>query len=372
MKTQADMKAQVDVFLDCTDQSLGRDIDFWDSYIVTKEALDDEIERLASLSVPANGRRQAIIKHPRATAPANGFAPGTRVTLSVLKPGEKTEAFRHNATEVNFCIQGGGHTMVGGKRIDFKKFDVWNHPSYTTYWHVNDTDDLQVRMTYSNVALLEMMNIYIADESPVEVEAVRNYDKKDQNDPRRKTPFGTFQLTDEGAWLMPYETLINPEVVESNALYWDWNLVKKHLDKLEALGSDYIGRRLYMLYNPATGRTNGITPTFFATITIRPPNIVDRPHRHTSAAINYIMSGHGRSTVERKNITWKAGDLILTAPGWAVHNHASMDEAVYELTIQDQPLTLAMECLLWQEDLKRPPALLGAQPGFGTNRGDAG
>ena len=144
--------------------------------------------------------------------------------------------------------------------------------------------------------------------------------------------------------------------------------VKEHLDKLDALGQDYVGRRLYTLYNPSTGRTNGITPSFFATITIRPAHIVDRPHRHTSAAINYIFEGHGRSTVEGKKMTWGAGDLILTAPGWAIHNHASLDEKVYELTIQDQPFNIAMECMLWQEDLKLPPAVLGAEPGFGTNR----
>ena len=65
-----------------------------------------------------------------------------------------------------------------------------------------------------------------------------------------------------------------------------------HLDKLEALGKDYVGRRLYLLYNPLTGRTNGTTPNFFATMTIRPPKIVDRPHRHVSAAINYYFSRH--------------------------------------------------------------------------------
>ena len=42
---------------------------------------------------------------------------------------------------------------------------------------------------------------------------------------------------------------------------------------------------------------------------------------------------------------------MLSAPGWGVHNHASDDEPVYELTIQDSPLNIAMESLLWQEDL---------------------
>ncbi len=121
-----------------------------------------------------------------------------------------------------------------------------------------------------------------------------------------------------------------------------------------------------------TGRTNGTTPNFFATMTIRPPKIVDRPHRHTSAAINYYFQGRGRSTVEGKVLEWKAGDLMLSAPGWAVHNHASYDEYVYELTVQDQPLNIAMESLLWQESLKLPMAVLGQQEGFGTNRAAAG
>jgi gentisate 1,2-dioxygenase len=72
--------------------------------------------------------------------------------------------------------------------------------------------------------------------------------------------------------------------------------------------------------------------------------------------------------VEGEVFEWKAGDLMLSAPGWAVHNHASHDDYVYELTIQDQPLNIYMESLLWQENLKLPPALLGSEEGFGTNR----
>ena len=59
---------------------------------------------------------------------------------------------------------------------------------------------------------------------------------------------------------------------------------------------------------------------------------------------------------------------MLSAPGWGVHNHASYDEAVYELTIQDQPLNIFMESLLWQEDLKHPFTVLGTHAGFETNK----
>ncbi len=172
----------------------------------------------------------------------------------------------------------------------------------------------------------------------------------------------------DGGLLMPYETLINPEVVISRPLHFPWQDVKRELDKLEALGKDYVGRRLYMMYNPMTGRTNGITPNFFATITVRPPGIVDRPHRHVSAAINYYFHGRGYSVVAGNRYEWKSGDLMLSAPGWAVHNHASYEEQVYELTVQDQPLNIYMESLLWQESMKGQAVLLGSQAGFETNR----
>jgi gentisate 1,2-dioxygenase len=276
---------------------------------------------------------------------------------------------RRNSSEVEFCIRGGGTAVVGGRRIDFSTYDAWNHPAWRDTFQVNDRDELQVRLTYSNAPLLEKLNVHVVEDGGAESIAVRP--ASEEPDSRRRSPYGTFALTPEGAMLMPYETLIDPAPVHSHALHWPWRGVKEHLDRLEALGADYAGRRLYLLYNPATGRTNGTTASFFATITMRPAGIVDRPHRHVSAAINYYFRGRGRSVVAGKRYEWKAGDLMLSAPGWAVHNHASYDDdVVYELTIQDQPLHIAMESLLWQEDLKRPPRLLGAEAGFATNRAE--
>ena len=73
-------------------------------------------------------------------------------------------------------------------------------------------------------------------------------------------------------------------------------------------------------------------------------------------------------TIELTAAAEKAGDLMLSAPGWAIHNHASNDEDVYELTIQDSPLNIWMGSLLWQENLSQPMEALGASGGFTTNR----
>jgi gentisate 1,2-dioxygenase len=360
----------------------------WPPVIVTRETIEREVERLADLPRPDNGRRQTLIMHPNAPQPGRGLTPGVQVTLDVLKPGEETAPLRHNSTQVNFCIRGSGRTFVGDRAVPFVQYDVWNHPSYATYRHTNDGRDLQVRLTYSNAALLEMMRVHVVDEHPPTSAAERKEPSaardsahgKDPSaardsaheehaaDPRRRNPFGTFAIGREGAELMPYEILINPPAVASPALHWPWATVRSHLEKLEALGTEYVGRRLYLLYNPLTTRFNGTTPNFFATMTIRPPGIVDKPHRHISSAINYYFSGAGYSRVEGKRYEWKAGDLMVSAPGWAVHNHASYDERVFELTIQDQPLNIFMESLMWQEDLALPPRILGTDAGFATNR----
>ena len=333
--------------------------------VVPKEKIEAEVERLASLPPPSNGRRVSLIVNPLAGS-GNPFAPGTAVSLSVLKPGEKTKPIRHNSSQVNFCIRGAGHSTIGGKSFHFEQYDVWNTPPWAVYEHRNDTNDLQVRLTYSNSALLEKMQVHVVDENPKAPAGSK--DSGNGKHEHAENPFGTFQLTGDGGYLMPYEKLINPDIVAHQPLHFPWKKVKAELDKLTALGKSYVGRRLYLLYNPATGHTNGTTANFFATMCVRPKNIVDKPHRHTASAINYYFSGSGYSIVSGKRYPWKAGDLMLSAPGWAVHNHASNDEDVYELTIQDSPLNIWMGSLLWQEDLSQPAESLGMTGGFKTNR----
>jgi gentisate 1,2-dioxygenase len=356
------------VFVDRTGVAEQRH-DIWPPVVIAKEELDAEIARLSALPRPADGRRRSLIVHPRAEAPGLGLAPGIRVTLEVLLPGESTIPVRHSSSVVSFCIHGSGRAVLDGRPVDFAQHDVWYVPAMAVYTHHNETGATQVRLSYSNAALLEALNVHHVEEHPADESMGHTGDGAEA---RAAHPFDeVFRLGDDGAHLMAYEKLISPDVVEQRPLHWPWQDVKPHLERLEALGADYKGRRLYLLYNPATGRTNGTTNSFFATMCLRPANIIDRPHRHSAAAINYYFSGHGSSVVDGRTYEWKAGDLMLSAPGWAVHHHRSGDEPVYELTVQDSPLHLAMDSLMWQEDLKRSARLLGSHPGFATNRPEA-
>ncbi len=351
---------------------------WWEPIVITREAIAAEIDRLASLPLPDDGRRRSLIVHPKATAPGLGLAPGIQVALEVLLPGESTTSVRHNSTSVGFCIGGTGAATVGAKQFAFDQYDVWCTPSMASYSYTNTGPDLQARLAYSNAPLLEAMGVHIVEvgeataATTLSTEAPGPAEESNEvhDDNGDRAAIDHLIDLDDGAQLLSYERLIDPPPVESRPLHWPWAEVKARLDKLHALGERYRGRRLYLMYNPATGRTNGTTFSFFATMCLRPANIVDRPHRHVAAAINYFFSGAGNSLVGGKRYEWKAGDLMLTAPGWAIHRHASHGEDVYELTIQDSPLNLAMDSLLWQEDLKRPARLLGTEKGFATNRAD--
>lgn len=175
----------------------------------------------------------------------------------------------------------------------------------------------------------------------------------------------------DGARLLGYEHLIDIDVVPSLPLLWPWRTVAQYLSRVEGLGGEagkaYRGRHLYLLYNPATERRNGTTHSFFATLAQYPPNRVDIPHRHSSAAINYIFGGSGRSVVDGHRFEWQAGDIMLSAPAWAVHNHAAGPDGCRILTVQDHPLHIAMESLIWQETLKEPVVKLGSEIGAQTN-----
>ncbi|SVD13930.1 uncharacterized protein METZ01_LOCUS366784, partial [marine metagenome] len=177
----------------------------WPPITITGEQINREIERLADLPRPANGRRQVMFTHPSAPTPGRGLTPGVQVTLDVLKPGEETTPIRHNSTQVNFCIQGRGQTIVGDREINYSRYDVWNNPSFITYRHRNKSSKVLARLTYSNAALLEMMRVHLIDENPSS-DCPASSEGLGPSGPF-KAAQSIQEISDDGAALMPYDTL---------------------------------------------------------------------------------------------------------------------------------------------------------------------
>lgn len=343
--------------------------ELWEPFVVPKATILAEIERLADEPKPANGRRAALVVHPQAKAPGLGFAPGTDVTISVLKPGERTVPVRRNSNQIEIVIGGTGRVHVSEQTFSVEPNDIWNVPAMQTYWYENAGPGLFARLSYSNAPLLEKLGAHYFEENPrpvtidedekLTVTQKRQYARENAPD---------FAVTPEGARLRGYEYLVDIEVVESKAILWPWKAVQPHLRSSGNLDA----RRILLLYNPATERRNGTTHSYFATLAGSEPNAemppaAGRGHRHTSASINYYFLGNGGSSiVDGVEVAWGAGDLMLSAPAWREHANYQKSSPVGNttLTVQDHPLQIAIESLIWQEDINGGIYTLGSQAGL--------
>src|SRR5581483_10991242 len=83
-----------------------------------------------------------------------------------------------------------------------------------------------------------------------------------------------------------------------------------------------VERRVIRLVNPGLEKSEMTTHTMLMSFQLIQPGEVAPAHRHTMAAIRFILKGHGGyTTVNGHRMMMEAGDLILT-PQWTWHEHA--------------------------------------------------
>ena len=346
--------------------------DMWPVHLVKKADLDRHLQSLGDGPAGPDGRREVVVAHPKAVSPGLGLAPGTEVVFGLLLPGEATVTRRHNSGEVLMVLTGAVRADIGAASFELRHRDTCNIPSMLNHTLRNDGTDAATYVMFSNRPVLQKLEVYFNELDPPsdadESDGLQAAGEFSAKIARAKEMAEGFAIGEEGGWLLPYEHLVDPEFVESNPLKWAWDDVAPHLGILTRLGQGYTGRPLLCLYNPATGSRNGTTFNFFATIANAAPNLVGPAHRHNSSAINFILDGSGYSIVDGTKVEWQAGDIMLSAPGWAPHGHATGPDGAVILTIQDHPFHIGCESLIWQEDLQGGPILsLGKQAGFQTN-----
>lgn len=77
--------------------------------------------------------------HMNYVNPFNGGPPMSTIgaSMQLLRPGEHTLAHREVGNFVFQCAKGSGHSIVGGKRLDWKERDIFVVPSWMWHEHVN-------------------------------------------------------------------------------------------------------------------------------------------------------------------------------------------------------------------------------------------
>jgi gentisate 1,2-dioxygenase len=85
-------------------------------------------------------------------------------------------------------------------------------------------------------------------------------------------------------------------------------------------------RRVLILANPGIKDDTQVTDTLYAGLQLILPGEVAPTHRHTTAALRFIIEGDGAYTaVDGERTTMHPGDFILT-PSWTYHDHGNQTD----------------------------------------------
>ncbi|MBI4609248.1 MAG: cupin domain-containing protein [Candidatus Rokubacteria bacterium] len=108
-------------------------------------------------------------------------------------------------------------------------------------------------------------------------------------------------------------------------------------------------RRVLALVNPGLGGKYATTHTLWGAVQILLPRETAPAHRHTPAAIRFILEGEGAfTTVEGDKCVMGPGDLVLTPP-WTWHDHGNEgDEPVIWFDGLDLPLVHDLDAVFFE------------------------
>jgi gentisate 1,2-dioxygenase len=133
-----------------------------------------------------------------------------------------------------------------------------------------------------------------------------------------------------GIWnIDPADRQSNPKTRVKPHL-WKWQEIYDSLlearEKISVAGGS-VERRVIRLVNPGIPESEMTSHTMLFSFQLIQPGEVAPAHRHTMAAIRFILQGKGAYTnVDGQKMIMEDGDLILT-PQWSWHEHAHEGDA---------------------------------------------
>jgi gentisate 1,2-dioxygenase len=81
--------------------------------------------------------------------------------IQLLRGGERTLAHRHTGSIVYNVAKGSGHSIIEGRRFDWKKNDIFVVPSWAFHEHANASDrDDAVLFSFSDLPSMHALGLY--------------------------------------------------------------------------------------------------------------------------------------------------------------------------------------------------------------------
>lgn len=143
----------------------------------------------------------------------------------------------------------------------------------------------------------------------------------------------------------------------------------------ELVTPEQANRRVVVLVNPGLKQLCSATATLQANIQMVLPGETAPAHRHSAAALRFIMEGGGAyTTVDGEKTLVYPGDLVLT-PNWTWHDHGNeTDEPIIWQDGLDVPLVNALDGMFFEaypgmrQEYTRPVDASGREYGQGGLR----
>ena len=133
---------------------------------------------------------------------------------------------------------------------------------------------------------------------------------------------------------------------------WKWQEVYDSLlqarEKI-SVASGSVERRVLRLVNPGMAEAEMTSHTMLLSFQLIQPGEVAPAHRHTMAAIRFILQGEGAYTnVDGQKMVMEDGDLILTPQGaWHEHAHEGAEPMVW-IDGLDVPFVQSLQVISFQ------------------------
>ena len=139
-----------------------------------------------------------------------------------------------------------------------------------------------------------------------------------------------------------------PRGLPDQPFVWRWSDIEPLVQRATELvkPGPNAERRVLTLNNPSIRGVGGATHSLTAAVQIVLPGEIAPSHRHTAAAIRFIISGKGTITmVNGEPCVMHPGDLILT-PGWSWHGHINQsDGPMLWMDSLDVPMVIGLRAM---------------------------
>ena len=86
--------------------------------------------------------------------------------VQVLRPGQHTQAHRHTCCTNYHVVEGSGHSVVGGQRLEWEDKDTFAVPTWAYHEHVNTGDRNAFLFSFTDSYVMKAIDLYREEAHP--------------------------------------------------------------------------------------------------------------------------------------------------------------------------------------------------------------